>query len=72
MKHETYKTLRAGLDKRPWLVIGGPHDGLGILLNDAHLCEQCVIPKLVSGGFQWVIYRVDHDGHCLEYVSEQK
>lgn len=71
MNRETFETLRAGTDPRPWLVIGGPHDGKRIKpFENAHLTVSRLIPSVnyaLPSGIDWAVYRIDHDGHVLEF-----
>lgn len=70
MTPETFEALRTGSDKRHWLVIGGPHDRERIApYRDAHLCLWRMIPRQKNGSIEieYVVYRIDHDNHILEF-----
>jgi len=70
MSKQTFEMLRAGLDLRPWIVIGGLHDGRKVKVSNPHLCEWQMIP-IVGKGIEYIVYRIDHDNHVLEYDLEK-
>jgi hypothetical protein len=73
VKHETYQALRAGLDTRPWLVLGGPLDGLQVRHFDyAHLCMFMSVPYVRHGIIQFAVHDINHDDHLLEFNSESQ
>ncbi len=72
MTPETFEALRSGLDKRPWIVVGGPLDGKKIGPRpDMHICETMTIPIVdgkALGGIRYLMHKIDHDGHVLEFI----
>lgn len=72
MTPETFESLRTGSDQRFWLVIGGPHDRDKIPpYRDAHLCIWRAISRWKDGAIEYVVYRIDHDNHVLEFDPEK-